>query len=151
MQKKSVEKKLYRSKKNRVIAGIAGGLGEYFDIDPVLVRVVFLGVTVLGGAGVLVYLLMWLIIPSEGSSGRPLEKDTIEENVKEVSGTAMAYAEEFQKKSKESSGSSGKFGWLLIIFGAFLLVVNQGWLGMIDWGRFWPLVIIGAGVYFLAR
>lgn len=151
MQKKSVEKKLYRSKKNRVIAGIAGGLGEYFDIDPVLVRVVFLGVTVLGGAGVLVYLLMWLIIPSEGSLGGPLEKETIEENVKEVSGTAKAYAEEFQKKSKKSSGYSEKFGWPLIISGALLLAVNQGWLGMIDWGRFWPLVIIGVGVYFLAR
>ena len=58
-------KKLYRSKKNRMIAGICGGIGEYFDIDPTLVRVIYIVVSVFSIAfpGILVYLILWVIIP----------------------------------------------------------------------------------------
>ncbi len=58
-------KKLYRSKKNRMIAGICGGIGEYFDIDPTLVRVIYIIVSVFSVAfpGILVYLILWVIIP----------------------------------------------------------------------------------------
>ncbi len=57
--------KLYRSLKNRVIAGVAGGLGEYLNIDPVVIRIIFIVLTVFSGSGVLLYLIMWLIIPDE--------------------------------------------------------------------------------------
>jgi len=58
-------KRLYRSKKNRMIAGICGGIGEYFDIDPTLVRVLYIIVSVFSIAfpGILVYLILWVIIP----------------------------------------------------------------------------------------
>ena len=58
-------KRLYRSNKNRMIAGICGGIGEYFDIDPTLVRVVYIIVSVFSVAfpGILVYLILWVIIP----------------------------------------------------------------------------------------
>lgn len=58
-------KRLYRSKKNRMIAGICGGIGEYFDIDPTLVRVIYIIVSVFSIAfpGILVYLILWVIIP----------------------------------------------------------------------------------------
>ena len=60
-------KKLYRSRDNRVLGGICGGLGEYFDIDPTLVRVLFVFGAFLGfpGALVLIYLLMLILIPQE--------------------------------------------------------------------------------------
>ncbi|MDL2326187.1 PspC domain-containing protein [Bacteroidales bacterium OttesenSCG-928-A14] len=56
-------KKLYRSINDRKIAGVCGGLGEYFTIDPTIVRVLFVALLVLGGSGLLLYLLLWLIVP----------------------------------------------------------------------------------------
>lgn len=58
-------KVLYRSEKDRKIAGVCGGLGEYFNIDPVIPRVLFL-LTVFGaGSGALLYVIMWLVVPTE--------------------------------------------------------------------------------------
>jgi len=58
-------KKLYRSKSQRVIAGICGGMAEYSDIDPTLVRVLWIIGTCIFGAGILAYLILWLIIPEK--------------------------------------------------------------------------------------
>ncbi|MFB0517563.1 MAG: PspC domain-containing protein [Candidatus Neomarinimicrobiota bacterium] len=58
-------KRLYRSHSNRVIAGVCGGLGYYFSIDPVLIRLVWLLLILFGGVGLLLYLIAWLIIPME--------------------------------------------------------------------------------------
>jgi phage shock protein C len=59
-------KKLYRSKTDRKIAGICGGLGKYFDIDPTLIRVGFVLLLLPGGLpGLLPYIVLWLIIPEE--------------------------------------------------------------------------------------
>ncbi|MFA5071945.1 MAG: PspC domain-containing protein, partial [Candidatus Pacearchaeota archaeon] len=60
-------KKLYRSKTNRVIFGICGGLGEYFDIDPLVVRILFILLTFTGGSGIVIYLILAIMIPD--SSG----------------------------------------------------------------------------------
>ena len=63
-------KKLYRSRENRMLGGVCGGLGEYFDIDPTLVRLLFVAGALLGipGALALVYLAMLIIVPQEESS-----------------------------------------------------------------------------------
>ncbi|MBN2097181.1 MAG: PspC domain-containing protein [Candidatus Omnitrophica bacterium] len=59
-------KRLYLSESNRKIAGVCGGLGEYFDKDATIFRVLFILLTVLSyGAGIIGYLLMWLIIPKK--------------------------------------------------------------------------------------
>jgi phage shock protein C len=58
--------KLYRSKKNKIIAGICGGIGEYFKIDPTLVRLLWLLISVMSmGAGLVAYIIAWIIIPEE--------------------------------------------------------------------------------------
>jgi phage shock protein C len=57
-------KRLYRSRKNKVIAGVCGGIGEYYDIDPVIIRLVWVLFSLLSfGMGVLGYLIAWMIIP----------------------------------------------------------------------------------------
>ncbi len=57
-------KKLYLSDTNKKIGGLCGGLGEYFDIDPTLVRVVFILIALLSlGLGVIAYILIWVIVP----------------------------------------------------------------------------------------
>lgn len=58
-------KKLWRSRQDRKIAGICGGLGNYFHIDPLWMRLLFVLFFLVGGAALMVYLVMWLIIPLE--------------------------------------------------------------------------------------
>lgn len=56
-------KKLYRSRKERMIAGVCGGLAEYFNLDPTVVRLLFVLFFFLGGCALLIYLVMWIIVP----------------------------------------------------------------------------------------
>ena len=63
------EKRLVRSKTNKMIGGVCGGLGEYFDFDPTLIRLIFAALIVFGaGSPILLYLLMWIIIPAADST-----------------------------------------------------------------------------------
>jgi phage shock protein PspC (stress-responsive transcriptional regulator) len=57
--------RLYRSTTDRKIAGVCGGLAEYFDIDPVLVRAVFVALALIGGLGLLLYVLLWIAVPRQ--------------------------------------------------------------------------------------
>ena len=58
-------RKLYRSRTNRKLAGVCGGLADYFNVDATLIRVLFVVLTLLGGAGPLLYLAMWIIVPDQ--------------------------------------------------------------------------------------
>ena len=57
------DKKLYRSKKDRMIGGVCGGIAEYFAVDPVLVRLLTLAIAFTTGGGFFAYLLLWIIVP----------------------------------------------------------------------------------------
>ena len=54
---------MYRSGENKVLGGVCGGMGEYFDIDPVLIRLAWIIAIFVFGTGVLAYLIAWIIIP----------------------------------------------------------------------------------------
>jgi phage shock protein PspC (stress-responsive transcriptional regulator) len=58
-------KRLYRSTTDRKIAGVCGGIGEHFGLDPTLVRVLFVLAAVFAGGGILAYIILWLVIPEE--------------------------------------------------------------------------------------
>ena len=58
-------KKLYRSRKDRMIAGVCGGLAQHFGMDPTWVRLFFILLFFLGGCSILIYIIMWLIVPLE--------------------------------------------------------------------------------------
>jgi phage shock protein C len=60
---------LYRSRTNRQIAGVCGGLAQYFNIDATLIRVIFAVLAVMGGSGLLIYLILWLVVPEEPQYG----------------------------------------------------------------------------------
>lgn len=68
MTNNTAPKKLYRSRDERLIAGVCGGLGGYFSLDPVIFRIAFVLSILASGIGILVYIILWLIIP-EGDSG----------------------------------------------------------------------------------
>ena len=63
-----MEKKLYKSESNKMLAGVCGGIAEYFNIDPTLVRLGWVVFCALGGSGLLAYIIMAIIMPS-----RPIE------------------------------------------------------------------------------
>jgi phage shock protein C len=59
-------KKLYRSRQHRMISGVCGGLGEYFGIDPTLMRILFIAATFIGfGSAILIYLILLIVVPEE--------------------------------------------------------------------------------------
>jgi phage shock protein C len=58
-------RKLYRSRTERMLAGVCGGLAQYFNVDATLMRVLFIVLAVLGGAGLVIYVAMWIIVPKE--------------------------------------------------------------------------------------
>ena len=63
--------KLYRSRDDRMIGGVCGGLGDFFGMDPTLIRLLFVLLTLFGGSGILVYIFMWLIVPEESQQASP--------------------------------------------------------------------------------
>ncbi len=60
-----MRERLYRSRRVRVLGGVAGGLAKYFNLDPILVRVLFVIITILHGFGVLLYVILWIVVPEE--------------------------------------------------------------------------------------
>ena len=71
--------KLYRSEKDRMIGGVCGGLGEYFNIDSTIVRLIFALIVIYGGSGLILYIILWIVVPSESNVQDAPEK-TIEKN-----------------------------------------------------------------------
>ncbi len=63
-------KKLYRSKDDVAIAGVCAGIAEYFDIDPIIVRMIFLVLLIGEGSGLLLYLILWIVVPQKSSSDK---------------------------------------------------------------------------------
>jgi len=57
------QSKLYRDTRNQVIGGVAAGLGRYFNIDPLLVRILFVLLAIFGGGGLIIYILLWIFVP----------------------------------------------------------------------------------------
>ncbi|HJY43006.1 MAG TPA: PspC domain-containing protein [Propionibacteriaceae bacterium] len=64
-------RKLYRSRTQRMVAGVCGGLAEYFNLDATLMRVLFLVLAVVGGSGLVIYLVMWIIVPDASKAPPP--------------------------------------------------------------------------------
>ncbi len=126
------QKKLYRSEKDKVIAGVCGGLGEYFAIDSLIVRLIFLALLFGGGAGFLVYIIFALIVPSD--------KEAISV-VKTASSDSSAEKAVSVARNRE---------WRLIL-GIILLLIgissllSNFWPFHFIWKSFWPLLLIFAG------
>ena len=71
--------RLYRSESDRIIGGVCGGLADYFDVDPSLVRLLAIALFLGAGTGLLAYLIAWLIIPRESEVKENTEQETEKE------------------------------------------------------------------------
>ena len=132
-----MNRRIYRSRKESMIAGVCGGLGEYFDIDPVIMRLIFVLLIFAGGAGLIGYIIAWIIIPlaplSETGPGAPVTGEPAQT-------TTQAQTQTEDEKEK------GAFlaGLILITVGVLFLFGN-----LFHWFRFWELwpvilIVIGA-------
>ena len=80
-------KRLVRSRNDRMIAGVAGGLAAALNIDPLLVRIVLLALAFLNGFGFMLYVALWLLVPNEDSSAIDA-REQVRENVGEMQSAA---------------------------------------------------------------
>ncbi len=73
-------KKLYRSEEDQMIAGVCGGLANYFGIDSTLMRVIFILFSMAAGGGLILYLILWLVMPpAPGTVEKIIDEPTVEE------------------------------------------------------------------------
>jgi len=114
----------FRSTNDRKVAGVAGGLGRAFGVDPVLIRVGFVILTIFGGFGLLLYVLGWLLLPADGDQ--------------------VSAAESLLGRGRSSTPPAVAVGLTIVaVFSMF---------SMFSWGLpFWPLTIIGVVAILIAR
>ena len=67
------KKRFYRSSDDKMLAGVCGGIAEYFEIDPSIVRILWVLFSLNLGSGLIAYLLAWIIVPERGQSPRDLD------------------------------------------------------------------------------
>ncbi len=141
-----------RSRQNRIFGGVAAGLGEYLSIDPIVIRVLFVVSVLLSGIGILLYLIMWIVIPEEkfnvdntyGNSS----KNNASENVKSNSNTETS-GEDINYTFYQERKGNGKliFGIILIIIGMFFLGVEI--FSFLNFADLLPVILIGLGITLL--
>lgn len=147
--------RFYRSRKQRVIGGVAGGLAEYWHLDPVVARVLFIIVALMTGVGVLLYIILWVIIPEEPLTMPNFGKEDFEEktgkekkdeeNTNTFSGgTENKYQYDYDYYKKTSSGGRTVGGIILICLGLFFLAERI--FPYFDFEDFLPLILIGIGL-----
>lgn len=137
-------KKLYRSKSDRYIAGVCGGLAEYFEIDSLIIRIIFVLLTVSGGSGLVIYIIMWILVPEHGEKRN---KD-LKENIKE--GTNRM-AEEIKKDPKVNNNSRIMGGLVLIVIGTLFLLENFFPGFHLNFSRLWPLILVAIGLGLIVK
>lgn len=141
-------KRLYRSRSTRVLGGVAGGLAEYFDIDPIIMRLIFIGLVFIGGGGIIIYIIMWIVIPENhdyqyfSQNANPMEENH------EAPPNPGWDAETPNKPAQHNKG--GLIAGLILITLGFLFLVER-FIPRIDFGDLWPVLLIVAGIALLSN
>jgi len=123
------ERRLRRSTQRKVVAGVAGGLGEYTGIDPVLFRVLFAVLTLFGGTGVLLYVVGWLFLPADDQPASPAE-------------ALIGRGRDGSSRARDAATAA-----VLVLIGLFL----AGVLARGDAGDVVLLLVVAGGAYFVGR
>jgi phage shock protein C len=148
-QNKKTIKELYRSSNNRIIFGVCGGLGEYFEIDPIIFRIIFLALTFSGaGSGLFIYILLSIIIPKEypTSSDAPEDASDSIDLRKRANGLISEFRDRRLSKSRNNW-----LGWIIVILGSILLLDQILPKGFLNWDLLWAVLIIIMGFFILTR
>lgn len=143
----SEPKRIYRVQQNKVIAGIATGIGDYFSLDPTIIRLLFVFMAFFGGTGIIIYIILWIIMPNE-SELKDSGKAAIYSNVQEMKQVAIQTADSFTRNTKRDSKSM--WAIILVVVGFLVLVDNFGFFS-IDIEKLWPIVFIILGIFILKK
>ncbi|CUS04742.2 putative PspC domain protein [Candidatus Promineifilum breve] len=127
------QSRMVRSETDRMIAGVCGGLAAYLGVDPVLVRLAFVILFLASGIGLAIYAILWIVVPTPSRVQPEIRL------VDEMNDDPSALKTRFSP--------AATVGVLLILFGAFFLLSQIGGLP----GYIWPIILIGAGVFYLLR
>lgn len=129
-----MNKKLKRSSSDRVLAGVCGGIGEYFNIDPVIVRILWVIVAFMpGGPGLLAYIVCALIIPED---------------------SGVIYQDANENSSGNTSNTPIFIGIALIVVGGYMLaklILPQHVFRYFNIFRYWPVLLIIGGIYIIVN
>jgi phage shock protein PspC (stress-responsive transcriptional regulator) len=138
--------RLFRSETNRMIAGVAGGLAAYFTIDPVFVRIAFVLLALFHGSGILIYFILWLILPTESrvEEYTTINKASVRSSLSEVRDQMRGFSKSMHIDEKNNTKMI--LGAIIIILGILFLLDNFGLGAWIDLGRLWPVILIAIGV-----
>jgi phage shock protein C len=117
--------RLHRSATDRLCCGVCGGIAEYLSLDSSLVRFAFIVGTLWGGMGLLLYIVLAIVLPTDEQAAVP--------------------------NSLSSERSHMLVGLLLVALGGLLLAANMGWAPWLSWSLFWPGVLILVGLGLLLR
>lgn len=120
-----MSKRLTKSRNNKVVAGVCGGIGEYFEVDPTIIRIVWV-IMLFSGVGVLAYIIAALVMPEGSKSNNAFENPPV---------------------SNESS--KNLLGVILIGLGSYWLI--RRYIPWIDFDYMWPVALILVGGYLLFK
>jgi len=148
MAQKAKQKQLLRSASNRWIAGVCGGLGEYFEIDPLILRLIFILLVVFGGSGILIYIILWIAVPEDSETSLEDNK-TFEERIKTGANKMAQEIKEQVKDDEKWQGNKGKLTGGLILLGLGLFFLIQNFFPFWDIVRLWPIILIIIGLSIL--
>ena len=141
--------RLERSRANRVISGVCGGIAEYLDIDATFVRVVMVILAFPFGIGILIYFVLLFLMPNPGEATpfvRPAGTDQPADPANPVTPVAARVVDPMVVERRRNG-----IGLLLVALGVVFLLGNVGAFRFIDWRYIWPLVLIALGVYLVAQ
>ena len=148
--------RLERSTANKVVAGVCGGIAEYLQVDPTLVRVFFVvGTVVTGGLGLLAYIVLIVLMPLPGQPA-PFVKESgaTTTTVEGAANTDPAAAAPVIAPAADPEAAERRraaFGLVLIALGAIFLFGNAGVFRVVRWDLAWPIVLIAIGALLLAQ
>ncbi len=131
-------KKLYRNKSQSILGGVAAGIAEYFDLDTTLVRVGCLLAFFLGGSGLLIYIILWIVLP---------EKQELMANGQLINDNPYLVNDSNQMKTKKKEEEGYIGGAVLILIGSIFLINN--FVPGLRIEKLWPIILIVIGILLL--
>jgi len=151
-----MEKRLYRSRSDRMIWGVCSGLADYFGIDPTIVRIIFVLLIFANGLGIIAYIVLAIVVPLENSKVTE-PRETIKQNVEEMKETASELGREIRSSfdgegakpedtSKVHQRRSNIMGIILIVIGALFLLASLDFFWWFHWVNLWPIILIVVGL-----
>lgn len=136
-----------------MIGGVCGGLGTYLGLDPTFIRFFFVLLAIANGVGVLIYFLLWIILPLEGQ-GEFATGETIRAGAEEIAARARSLGGDLGTNLPQAGARGGMIvGAALVVVGILLFIQNLElpWLWWLNFDSLWPVLLIVGGAILLLR